>query len=277
VKNETGSVFSVNFDLRPIKDATIPVSMGTKSHASFLNLVGRFNPSLMARLHDEPGYRPYTVSPLYGGRVSGERMTLSRAQLCHLRVTMLDGGALWSALQTYFREAGSIYIHLDDADFQLVRMFITPTADSSGWSGSADWQTLVTLPAQSTITMYFATATAFSMGEHRFCLFPIPNLVWESLLHIWNRYEQESYTIKRRGLRESLLKTVQVTHCTLRSKTLHVPTYTQKGFIERCRYTFRATDGLTSLLTTLAAFYSGVGYKTTMEMGQEQVSFDDRQ
>lgn len=145
MKNETGSVFSGNFDLRPIKDAPIPVSMGTKSHASFLNLVGRFNPSLMARLHDEPGYRPYTVSPLYGGRVSGERKTLSRAQLCHLRVTMLNGGALWSALQIYFREAGPIYIHLDDTYFQLVRMFITPTADSSGWSGSADWQTLVTL------------------------------------------------------------------------------------------------------------------------------------
>jgi CRISPR/Cas system endoribonuclease Cas6 (RAMP superfamily) len=46
----------------------------------------------------------------------------------------------------------------------------------------------------------------------------------------------------------------------------------------RCRFVFQAQDNLTSLLTTLAAFahYAGVGYKTTMGMGQVQVSFDDQ-
>jgi CRISPR-associated endoribonuclease Cas6 len=262
VKNESESVYSVILALDPIKDMTIPVSMGTKSHASFLNLVGRFNPSLMARLHDIPGYRPYTVSPLYGGRVSGERMTLSRAQLCHLRVTLLDGGALWSALQTYFREAGPIYIRLDDADFQLVRMFITPTADSSGWSGPADWQTLVTLPAQSTITMYFATATAFSMGEHRFCLFPIPNLVWESLLRTWNRYAPAHMYMEKQIIRESLGRHIAVTACKLHHAFLHFPTYVQKGFVGCCTYYLNADKSLATYLTTLAAFshYTGFGY-----------------
>jgi CRISPR-associated endoribonuclease Cas6 len=275
VKNETGSVFSVNFDLRPIKDATIPVSMGTKLHALFLNLVGQFNPILSARMHDELGYRPYTISPIRGGKKVGERMNLRGGQPCRLRITLLDGGALWDALQVYFHEAGPIYMHLDDADFRLVRMLIAPTTDSKGWAGSANWQTLATLPAQPTITMHFATATAFGLGERQFCLFPEPSLVWGSLLRTWNRYAPVSMYMEKQTIHESLGRYIAVTACKLHHAFLHFPTYVQKGFVGRCTYHLNAEQQLAEHLTTLAAFaqYAGVGYKTTMGMGQVYVEF----
>ncbi len=275
MKNETGSVFSINFDLRPIKDATIPVSMGTKSHALFLNLVGQFNPALSARMHDELGYRPYTISPISGGKTVGERMNLRGGQPCHLRITLLDGGALWDALQVYFREAGPIYIHLDDADFRLERMHIAPSTDSSSWAGSAHWQTLAALPAQPTITMHFATATAFSLGERQFCLFPEPSLVWGSLLRTWNRYAPIRMHMEKQTIHESLGRHISVTACKLHHAFLHFPTYVQKGFVGRCTYHLNADQQLAEHLTTLAAFaqYAGVGYKTTMGMGQVYVEF----
>ncbi len=133
MKTETEIVYSIIFELISIKGVTIPISMETKLHASFLNLVGQFNPALSARMHDEPGYRPYTISPISGGKTVGDRMNLRGGQPCHLRITVLDGGALWDALQVYFREAEPIYMHLDNTDFRLVRMFIASTTDS--WSG----------------------------------------------------------------------------------------------------------------------------------------------
>jgi CRISPR-associated endoribonuclease Cas6 len=275
VKKETESVYSVILELYPIKDVTIPISIGTKSHASFLNLIGQFNPALSARLHDEPRYRPYTVSPLYGGKILGERMALKRVQPCHLRVTLLDSGGIWSALQTYYQETRPIYMELGDADFRLIRMLIESGTGPTKWAGYADWQMLATIAAQSIITMNFSTATAFSLGERQFCLFPEPSLVWGSLLRTWNRYAPVRMYMEKQTIHESLGRHIAVTACKLHHAFLHFPTYVQKGFVGRCTYHLNADQQLAEHLTTLAAFaqYAGVGYKTTMGMGQVYVEF----
>jgi len=56
---------------------------------------------------------------------------------------------------------------------------------------------------------------------------------------------------------------------------LHFPNYVQKGFEERCTYQLSADQQQVSKLTSLAAFahYAGVGYKTSMGMGQVRVEF----
>ena len=110
------SIYSVDIHLMPDKDATIPVA-GYQVHGSFLELVGQIDPSLSVRLHDEPGYRPYTLSPLSGGLIMGEYVTLRKRQICHLRITLLDGGILWDALQTHFCTAGPIVMHLGESTF----------------------------------------------------------------------------------------------------------------------------------------------------------------
>lgn len=211
-----GSVFAVEFHLLPTDDATLPAATGAQAQASLLNLIGRFDPVLASRLHDEPGYRPYTISPLRGGKISGDRITLWRGQPCHLRVTLFDGGALLHALQSYLRGAGPVSVRLCNTDFRLVQMNVTPTPGSASWASSTDWETLVTLPAQSTITMRFETATAFSLGERRFSLFPEPRLVWGSLLRTWNRYAPTSLRIEKPTISESFGKHMGVTGCALR-------------------------------------------------------------
>src|SRR5437763_14348606 len=99
VKNST--VYAVDFQLLPNKNTTISTWTGHLVHASVLTLVGQIDPSLSARLHNQPGYRPYTVSPLIGGAIVGEGAALRRGAPCHLRITLLDGGVLWDALQTH--------------------------------------------------------------------------------------------------------------------------------------------------------------------------------
>jgi CRISPR-associated endoribonuclease Cas6 len=257
--------------------ADIPVTMGRLTHALFLNLVKQFDPALSRRLHNEPAYRPFTISSLSGGTRVGERFRLHHGQLCHLHITLLDGGALWHALQRHFLEAGPIGLHLGDANLQLTRMLSTPHTDLADRAGSTDWQTLVTLPAQHTITMYFSSPTAFSLSERRFALFPEPPLIWESLLRVWNRYAPAHMYMEKQGIREALRSHVAVTACALHTALLHFPAYVQKGFVGWCTYKLRTDEPLTARLTTLAAFahYAGIGYKTTMGMGQAHSVFGE--
>jgi CRISPR Cas6 N-terminal domain len=70
--------------------AVIRVTTGYLAQALFLNLVKQFDPVLSMRLHNEPAYRPYTISPLSGGTGVGECFTLHNGQRCHLRITLLD-------------------------------------------------------------------------------------------------------------------------------------------------------------------------------------------
>jgi len=276
---ENKSVHSVILVLDSENDATFATVMNHQTHALLLNLVSQFNSSLSTRLHDEPGYRPFTVSPLRGLTISEGRVILRRDQPCYLRVTLFDGGSLWHQLCAHFLEAGPVYVQLGDAVLRLIRILSTPNHDPKGWVGTTDWQTLFTLPAKRSLTMHFASPTAFSWGDRRFVLFPIPFLLWESLLHAWNRYAPECFRVERQGLREFLLNNVRMTKCSLRTKTLYFPNYTQKGFVGSCSYLIKAPDDDAALLTTLAAFayYAGVGYKTTMGMGQVRVTFDDQE
>lgn len=268
---------SVILVLQSENDATFSRTMNHQTHALVLNLVRQFNSSLSARLHDEPGYRPFTVSSLRGLAVSGEHLLLLHDRPCYLRITLLDDGSLWQQLSTHFLESGPIYIQLGHVVLRLTRLLSTPDNDPTSWVCTTDWQTLFTLPKIQSLTMHFASPTAFSWGSRHFVIFPEPFLLWESLLHTWNRYAPESYRFERKGFRESLLKNVSVTKCSLRTKTLFFPNYTQKGFVGNCSYSFKAPDDDAALLTTLAAFafYAGIGYKTTMGMGQVRVTFDD--
>jgi len=272
---DTDTLYSVLLVLLARHEVVIPVTMGHWSQALFLNLIKQFDPTLSARLHDEPGYRPYTISPLIGGAIVGERILLRRGQPCRLRITLLDGGTLWRALQTHFLEAGPIHVHLGDTGFQVARILSTPTADSTNWASSTDWQSLNTLPAQRTITMHFSTATAFSLSERRFGLFPEPSLVWGSLLRDWNSYAPDHWKLDKQAIRASADKHISVTACKLSTEFLHFPSYVQKGFVGYCTYQVSAVEPLAAHLTTLASFalYSGVGYKTTMGMGQVRVEF----
>jgi CRISPR-associated endoribonuclease Cas6 len=131
--------------------------------------------------------------------------------------------------------------------------------------------------------MQFASPTAFSLSARNFALFPEPIFVWDSLLRTWNLYAPAVLRIEKAPLREFVQQHVRVNDYTLHTVTLHYPKYTQKGFVGRCTYyvkdPMRVSDGhkeeqsCARQLAVLAEFarYAGVGYKTTMGMGQARL------
>ena len=263
-------LYSVVLELRATNAAALPPTMGHLAHALLLDLIGQVDPALAARLHDEADYRPFTVSPLAGGTALGESIRLQPGQPARLRFTLLDGGALWGCLSTRLLAAGPLALRLNAAEFVVDRLVSTAAADPSGWAGVTTWQALAATPARRHLTLQFASPTAFSNGDKRFELLPQPKRVWESLVRVWNRYAPPVLALDKAALIATLAAAVLVSDHQLRTATLHYPKHTQKGFLGTCSYEVDMTDPQAGALAALAAFarYAGVGYKTTMGMGQ---------
>jgi CRISPR-associated endoribonuclease Cas6 len=272
-------LYSLILELTANNATTLPISTGHQTHALFLNIIAQVDPALAARLHNEAGYRPFTVSSLRGPTEQGKNLLLRPGQLCRLRVTLLDGGPLWQALCTCFLEGRLTTVTLDTAELTLRRLLSTPTVDPTGWAASTDWQTMAATAASNSITIRFASPTAFSLGDRRFALFPEPRLVWDSLIRSWNFYAPEVLRLDKVELRAFVANHVVVEDYHLHIETRRFPTYSQKGFVGTCTYHVKAKDSYAPQVAALAEFarYSGVGYKTTMGMGQACVNVDRMQ
>ncbi len=268
---DMSDLYSVLFELRVRHAATISGTTGYLAHALFLNLIKQFDPALSASLHNLSGPKPFTVSPLLGVEQQAENLTLPREQICSLRITLLDGGDLWHHLSTYALQTEVVQVHLGPAALRLTRFITSTSADLTGWADTTDWLTLAGLPAQRVITMQFTSPTAFNLGDRAFELFPKPSFIWESLRRVWNAYAPQHLKMDKQRLRMFLKEHVSVLDCDIATMMWRFPQYVQKGFVGTCTYQIQEEDsGIAANLTTLAAFarYAGIGYKTTMGMGQ---------
>ena len=264
---------SIILELCAVNTTVIPAHRGDHTHALFLDMVRQVDAELSSRLHDEPDYRPFTVSTLHGARVNDGMQELQAGQVYRLRLTLLDGGGLWQRLSAHFLETSALILRLDKAQLQLVRVISTPAADASGWAGYSDWQTLAAALPRSAITMRFASPCAFSLGDRRFALFPEPLLLWDSLVRSWNRYAPEVLRIDKVALREFVTQQVSVSDYELHTGKAVFATHAQKGFMGSCTYQVKSNQGCGSQLAALAEFarYAGVGSKTTNGMGQARI------
>ncbi len=263
-------LYSLVLELTAITSTSIPSLRGDHTHALFLDLVRQTDTDLASRLHNEPEYRPFTISLLQGVATRDARYSIRAGQSYRLRITLLDGGSLWQRLSTHFLESRELLLHLDNATFQLARVLSTSTAHSDSWASYTDWQTLASIPARSSITLHFASPGAFSLGKRTFALFPEPALVWDSLARTWNRYAPPVLQMERQELRAFVNEKVVVSDYELHTARVVFREYTQKGFEGTCHYQIKADDGYAAQLATLAGFacYAGIGSKTTMGMGQ---------
>jgi len=266
----TNLLHSIVLELAPTAPATLPRTMGHQAHALLLALVREVDPTLAASLHEQGGERPFTVSPLQGGRLRGEQIVIPAGETCRLRFTLLDGGRIWACLSQQFLR-GRLSVRLDNDHFTLLRTLATP--EPGGWAGYSDWQTLAATTAARYLTLEFASPTAFNRGDKLFHLLPDPKWVFESLARSWNIFAPAALQLDKQVIGEFAAEQVLLADYELHTTTLHFPKYSQKGFTGRCSYQVRGEGECAARLAMLAEFarYSGVGYKTTMGMGQARL------
>ncbi len=260
--------------LRAMNDGRLPLATGEYGYAAFLSLIRKVAPDLAQALHNAGTRQPFTVSPLQGRmRWCRGRWQVRTGADCWMRFTILDP-ALYTAFSRYFAEAQTfdLKITLDAVNFAVEEV----TTTQGKWSGYATFKQLLTEASDDPeIPLRFHSLTAFSLGDlsgvgPRMAMFPEAELVFGSLLTKWNTFAD--ILLEPQPLRELMKdQCILVKRYRLESRVWQFQRHLQPGFVGYCVYEVKgATAEQRRYFNTLAdfAFYAGVGYRTTMGMGQ---------
>jgi len=249
---------------------TFPPHLGRASHAAFLRLISQADPGLAERLHAASQRRPFTCSHLVGCRREGRGLTLNAGCSAFLRYTGLTGEV--SCLLQRMAEAPPAHVELEGAKLTVQQATLDPAVHP--WAGRAAYETLAArhlLPGDAPLhraELEFASPTAFRSGGRAVPL-PLPALVYGSLVEKWNDFAPVAVSEEARRFAEECLA---ISRYTLSTRAIAAKEQSvQVGCVGRCQYTALNKDrywlGVIQLLTDYA-FYAGVGYQTTVGMGQ---------
>ncbi len=276
--SEKGLIYAVVVKMLAEHAGNLDATHGNQAYAAFLNMVQSTAPEVSEALHAEHQYKPFSVSPLMGlNAPEGGRAHVGEGQEVWFRFTLLES-TLFAPLAAYFLRGGRATVRIGGVHFQVLEMLSTPgshpragyTTIEEIW---ARWHDRDDLP--DTVTLQFLTPTAIRVGTwpsgaKRFLLWPEPERVWYGLRRVWGEYggwdpgkTYNSWVEEHTGT---------VAH-DVKTRMLKFPRHLQAGFEGRASFRAEGRDhDKLALWHALAdfAFFAGVGYKTTMGMGQAE-------
>lgn len=278
--NETASqptLFSVVLVCSPVREVEIEATVGHQAHAAFLDAIRQADPRLSAMLHDpQVSIRPFTVSPLGAmPSVRNGRVRLNPARNYWLRFTILYAPIFRRFMERFLESGDPPVLRLHPAEMAVREILVTP--GTHPWSGYTSWAQLVQDAApEPELTLQFVSPTAFSFGQKewgkKIVVLPQPELVFGSLLRVWNGYAPPPLRLEEAGLRAYLEEHVVIREIRgLQTRMLRLRGLPQVGFVGTITYGLMGENEVARLALNLLAdfaFYAGVGMKTTMGMGQ---------
>jgi CRISPR-associated endoribonuclease Cas6 len=288
-----GELFSLLLRLHPIAPGYVSPSSGTQMQAAFLDLIRQSDPALAAWLHAPNQRRPYTLSLLQGfNHLSQEQLSEAMAnnqplpvmpgQVYWLRITMLDAEIFGSFVRYLFMKAHGLTLRVGDTHFEVSRVINTPDPQQSTLSWAA-YSSFAELHAMQSVQKHyefeFATPTAFSKGQRawgkQLLLFPTSSLVFENLARQWEIFAPTHLRLGDLTPQDIAIwcdEHVLVSYYTLSTRYLSSSKFGHVGFLGHVTYEVKGepSASVARWLSPLArlALFSGIGYKTTMGMGQ---------
>ncbi len=290
-----GELFSMLLRLHPIEPGLVSPSSGSQVQAAFLDMVRQGDPDLADWLHVPNQRRPYTLGLLQGfnhlptgqleeAMMKNQMVPVTPGQVYWLRITMLDATVFGSFAQYLIMKPRALSVRIGNARFEISRLLSTPDPGSTSlpWVAYSSFAELCrTRAAQKQYHFEFATPTAFSRGQKQWGkllkVFPEPDYVFESLARQWDLFAPASLRIAESGLAHRAIgawceENVIVSRYTLETRYLPSSKFGQSGFQGNVTYEVKGIPASpeAAWLSPLARFalFSGVGYKTTMGMGQ---------
>lgn len=268
-------LISLVLALRPLAQAApekpLPRWWGRAAHRLLLQTLKMADEELSAEVHEGSELRPFTASTMYG-HFPEHKLDLQGGYL--LRFTGLNQ-SVSEALRAAVQEGGSLakgaVINLDYIDFEVQAVHhengTHPLAGQSTYHEQASASLLDAEPAARRVAFFFASPTSFHR-DGRQVPYPLPELVIGSLLDRWNAFAPIAFPPEARKYAQECLA---LGRFEIKSRAVTVAGGIQNGLVGRVSFSTLNYDRYwMSLMQTLARFsyYSGVGAKTTMGMGQ---------
>ena len=283
--------------LEAAKDGAIPMTHGDLVHAAFLDIVKKNLPEkemhLVWQLHERDGYKPFTVSHIFGKReFKNYHLVVKENDELQLRITSFDKTLSECFLsmkdETNFIQVGNILFNIAE---------IITNNFKHNRAGQTTYQDLIKKWSEQTtelprkFSFNFMSPTAFRDGKQN-VLFPLPHLVFYSLAEKWRKYAPEPFGREIQDFQDEIAewrrktegnekdtkvwvildKLINVSSYELNTKMLNFRDYKRIGFSGFAEFEVLPSfpDKWLRLLNLLAdfSFYAGIGYQTTMGMGQ---------
>lgn len=263
-------LLSAVLTLRPLAPAPAEPFYGREAQGLLLGALRRVNPALAQAIHDSQGPKPLTVSSLLGPKAKG----LESGRHYFLRFTAYEAGlaaALWDALNEGPLSPGA-QVRLAEAALKVEALAWSP--EDHPWAAatrydalSAPWLMARRAPARR-IRLHLASPTTFKRGEMHLP-FPLPELVFGSLLDRWNAFSPVELP---QEMRRYAAECIAVSRYELATRSLAMKGgAVRKGASGWIEYYALNPDRYWMALANLLAefaFFSGIGAGTAMGLGQ---------
>ncbi|MEJ5230238.1 MAG: CRISPR-associated endoribonuclease Cas6, partial [Pseudothermotoga sp.] len=155
-------------------------------------------------------------------------------------------------------------VKIGNVDFQITEVILDNQL--SKWAGHLSVEELIKKDFDSTtVKLRFYTPTLFrSRNEH--CRYPIPEKIFSSLLRKFNKYSPQKLDPQI----EEKFNKVHIFEKKTKSRRVTMKEFYLEGFIGDVIFQIPQDPELLKAVNVLSefAFFAGVGYKTTMGLGQ---------
>lgn len=279
------SLLSLVLSVRPLEKVSLPSALGRAAHAALLKRIAARDAALADSLHVEGGTRPFTVSSLRGKRANG--FVLPEVNYT-LRFTALSAEVANVLLDCF---AVGDELELDAGRFEVAR--VTCDANEHPWAARTSYEELAMgwLLARETpaprLVLSFASPTAFRSGTRSLTresngtmgdrvpqgmvqIFPLPELVFGSLLDKWNAFAPTALPDETRRFAAECLAVSRI-HLSSHAAPFKSEGVVKFGAVGTVTYAALNKDRYwLSLLNLLADFaqFAGVGASAALGMGQ---------
>ncbi|HDS11804.1 MAG TPA: CRISPR-associated endoribonuclease Cas6 [Candidatus Wirthbacteria bacterium] len=244
----------------------LPPYQGVMVYSAFLAMIQSISPDLADQLHAPNSPKPFTLTQIIGPMqaIKGG-VELASEHDYYFRLTVLNRQQFADVLAVLL-DRKVTNIRIGEADFLINEVCVTPDQHPyARFESKADLWTRADA-SQSDIILKFLSPTTFRTGKSNL-IFPLPGAVFGSLNRKMALIMQERY--KSDLPFDKLLRVAR--YDSLQTRIFELKRGKQIGFTGTVYYQCLTQDrALTKYLQALAslAFYTGIGAKTTLGMGQ---------
>ena len=258
--HKSQTLHSLVVELAAADRGTIPATLSRALHSLVMNWLTLGNSQIAEEIHSSQE-SPLSLSGLLGNRRVGGAQA---GDNFYFRICLLDGSLL-EPLLAGMEQWGTQPLILGQFAFVIRSIYTLP--GTHRLAGSADYRLLANTPVTTAdIELNFLSPTSFKQRQN-VQTFPLPELVFGSLLRRWNAFAPDEFkfdVVEWEGL---------VSAYELKTYALKMEGGSEIGAQGWVRYRFPSSEQA-KMATVLAhfAFFSGVGRKTSMGMGQTQLA-----
>lgn len=265
-------------EIKPLDSGTFLEFPGKKIHGFLFNAMREANEEISEQVHKLPDLKPFTVSPIFGTRY-GKPTLIEKEKTYRMRVTFLEDKIFELFTTKVMRDRIlKKTFRIGSIEFLITKVILDQTR--SYWASVFSPKDYIkeNTELRKEITLSFVTPTLFRIGDLHLSK-PDAEKTYVGLLKKFNKYSDVK-------IDESIveeLKKIRIVKDDTNEKKVFFENFYLQGFVGDVTFSIDNLSGEANedvskeLLTTFNilsefAFYSGVGYKTTMGLGQTKIT-----